>query len=392
MGLKAKHLAVKVELPSQTKMENTMRLIPIQELYSMLYTRLLPILRNDIDSRMTNLILLMVGLYYGRSVHLSRIANEIPHEGRRVSLVERLRRFLSNSAVNIQGWYEVVARQLLEQAARTGRIILIVDSTKVGPSAQLMMVALAYHRRSLPVAWTWVKHKKGHSPTHVQLDLLRYLQTLVPHGAQVVVVGDSEFGRCLALEELDHFGWGYVMRQSGDHLVWPHEQTAWCRLDALPFTPNVPECLPHSLLTEENAYPTTLVLYTEAGHARPWFLATNLRSPSEAVGLYRQRMWIEEMFGDLKSNGFDLEATHLRQPDRLDRLTLAICLLYVWCIALGAHVVQSGLAPIVDRKDRRDLSLFRLGFDFLRRTLLLRHSLDVLFLPPHALFCSVLGG
>lgn len=32
---------------------------------------------------------------------------------------------------------------------------------------------------------------------------------------------------------------------------------------------------------------------------------------------------IEEMFGDLKDNGFDVEATHLRDPQRLDRLMLA---------------------------------------------------------------------
>jgi hypothetical protein len=28
-------------------------------------------------------------------------------------------------------------------------------------------------------------------------------------------------------------------------------------------------------------------------------------------------MWTEEMFGDLKGNGFDLEATHLRNLDKL---------------------------------------------------------------------------
>jgi hypothetical protein len=40
-------------------------------------------------------------------------------------------------------------------------------------------------------------------------------------------------------------------------------------------------------------------------------------------------MWIEEMFGDLKSNGLDLESTHLRSVPKLHRLTCA-----VWSTAL----------------------------------------------------------
>jgi hypothetical protein len=39
---------------------------------------------------------------------------------------------------------------------------------------------------------------------------------------------------------------------------------------------------------------------------------------------YRYRMWIEERFGDLKGNGFDLQSTMLRHFSRFSRLTLAL--------------------------------------------------------------------
>ncbi|MEZ4634506.1 MAG: hypothetical protein R2856_05940 [Caldilineaceae bacterium] len=35
------------------------------------------------------------------------------------------------------------------------------------------------------------------------------------------------------------------------------------------------------------------------------------QSASPLLKLYRTRMWIEEMYGDLKGHGFDLEATQL---------------------------------------------------------------------------------
>ena len=92
-------------------------------------------------------------------------------------------------------------------------------------------------------------------------------------------------------------------------------------------------------------------------------------------------MWIEETYGDLKDNGFDLERSALCHFLRLSRLTLAVVLLYVWFIAFGAHVVKQGLHTDVDRSNRRDLSLFRIAWDSLQRTLLFDLPFTVSFRP-----------
>lgn len=358
-----------------------MRAIAIPKLYSILHARLLPILTEACDSQLLNMIWLMMGLYNGRSVHLTRIASRIPSAARKVSTVERMRRFLSNKAVDVRRWYGPVARHLIRCAAAGGQVHLVIDSSRVGFSAQLMMVGLAYGRRCVPIAWTWVAHKKGHSTTTAQLALLRYVQTLLPAQVQVTLVGDSEFGRSRLLEELDHWGWQYALRQAGDNLIWPKGAGSWQRFDSLSLISHQPTYLSHALLTAENAYPTHLVAYWEAGQRQSWLLATNLPTAHAALTLYRRRMWIEQLFGDLKDNGFDLEATHLRATDRLDRLTFAICLLYLWFIALAEQLTALGMTALVDRADRRDLSLFRLGFDFLDRCLSLNLDLPPCFLP-----------
>ena len=66
-------------------------------------------------------------------------------------------------------------------------------------------------------------------------------------------------------------------------------------------------------------------------------------------------MWVEEMFGDLKKPGFDLESTMLRHFLRLSRLTLVVALLYVWLMSIGGRTIRDGLHHVVDRVDRRDL-------------------------------------
>jgi hypothetical protein len=79
---------------------------------------------------------------------------------------------------------------------------------------------------------------------------------------------------------------------------------------------------------------------------------------------------IEEMFGDFKKHGFDLESTMLRHFSRLSRLTLAVVLLYVWLISVGGRAIRAGMRPLVDRGDRRDLSLFQIGLRLSERRLI----------------------
>ena len=75
------------------------------------------------------------------------------------------------------------------------------------------------------------------------------------------------------------------------------------------------------------------------------------------------------MFGDFKKHGFDLESTMLRHFLRLSRLTLAVAYLYVWLISTGARTIHRGLRHLIDRKDRRDLSISQIGFRFVQRRL-----------------------
>jgi hypothetical protein len=362
--------------------------IAVSRLYSILLERVLPLVSRWCDSQITNLVLLMMGLYEGRSGHLTRIASRLPSAARKLSTVERLRRFLSNGAIGVQEVYDPIAQELLDRAVASGQIRLVIDSSRVGFGHRLLMVTLCYRRRTLPLVWTWIPHKQGHSQTHTQLALLREVKAWLPCTVKVVLLGDSEFGRTLLLEALDEWAWQYVLRQSGHNLVWLKGEHDWRSLDSLATRGSPVGWYPHTVLTRESAYPTHLVIWWQASHKEPWLLATNLTCPALALHLYGRRMWIEEMFGDLKDNGFDLEATHLRAVDRLNRLTLAVCLLFVWFMALGVAITQLGLAALVDRKDRRDLSFFRRGFDFFDRILRLGEPLPPDFFPS---FDLVLG-
>jgi len=338
----------------------------ITHLYHNMISQIRQHLPTQHSYRVRNLAWMMVGIFYSKSVHLSKIANKIPGRAYRASREQRLRRFLKNPAVKVRPWYRSTALQLLEAAASTGEIRLIIDATKVSAHHQLLMVALAYRRRALPIAWTWVRKPRGHSSGRKQLALLSYVRSLIPHQARVILVGDSEFTPLLCAAQA--WGWYFVLRQKGSYLFQAQGQL-WQRLASLITDPGQIRWLENALLTQQHRHQCNLLAWWKKGEKEPWFLATNLPSWQKAKRYYSIRMWIEEMFADLKGLGFDLERSRLRHFLRLSRLTLAVALLYLWLVAFGNAVIKRGRRKEVDRSHRRDLSIFRIGYDMLERCL-----------------------
>ena len=213
------------------------------------------------------------------------------------------------------------------------------------------------------------KSGRGHSSVHKQKALLAYTHSLIPTESKVLLVGDAEFGEVEVQKLLQKWHWKYVLRQKGRYLVRKNAQADFQRLDCLVSQPGHSQWLEACLLTAKYAYPVNFLAYWKPCEKEPWLLATNLTSPQATRRAYFRRMWIEETFGDLKKNGFDLESTHLHHFLRLSRLTLAVVLLYVWLVACGSQVIKSGQRSLVDRSDRRDFSIFRIGRNMVERLL-----------------------
>jgi len=344
--------------------------MPINELYHTWMRRICELRPGQRITQVRNFALLITGIYRSRSVHLSKVAGKIPGPAKLVSITRRLSRLLDNAAIQVREWYEPIACQWLEAQWRcVCEIRLIVDATKVGFGHQLLMVSLAYHNRAIPIAWTWVKHVRGHSTALQQLALLNYVRLLLPVGAAIFLVGDCEFGSVEVLKWLDQWHWFYVLRQKSDTCVWFDQFNAWKPFGSFMQKAGDSLWLGRGCLTAREIYPTNLLVHWEAGEEEPWCLATNLPDHTMALSYYRRRMWAEEMHGDFKKHGFDLESTMLRNFMRLSRLTLAVALLYVWLISVGGRTIHQGLRHLVDRHDRRDLSIFQIGLRFIQRRL-----------------------
>jgi len=130
-------------------------------------------------TRVRNLALLVTGLTLGSGIHLADIISTWPFPSRDVSLVNRLRRFLANAAVDVATWYRPLAEQLVAPFARQ-RVRLVIDATKVGPSHRLLVIGLAYRKRTLPLVWSVHAGVRGHTSVAAQVALFAQVARLLP--------------------------------------------------------------------------------------------------------------------------------------------------------------------------------------------------------------------
>src|SRR5579859_2017814 len=175
-------------------MEFFMRLQPFQRVYGSLYLRLVQLWPEECDSRIVNMVYVLMGMWGARSVQTGRIAAYIPLRAKKMSIVRRLERFLDNGGVRVRAWYKPIALGMIAAASVAGEIHLVMDTTKVSAHHRLLMIGVAYRRRVLPLAWSWVKCSRGLSSTALQVALLSYVRSLLPAHIQVSLVGDCEFG------------------------------------------------------------------------------------------------------------------------------------------------------------------------------------------------------
>jgi hypothetical protein len=90
--------------------------------------------------------------------------------------------------------------------------------------------------------------------------------------------------------------------------------------------------------------------------------------PSHALARYRRRWSIETLFANLKTQGFDMEATHITDPKKLETLLVLMAVAAALAAKTGASAARARPIP-VKKHGRRAISYFAFGLTVLRKIL-----------------------
>jgi hypothetical protein len=346
-----------------------------QRIYQTLFTYINKIIEQRATT-IKNLCLLMTGVFISHSIHLSQIGNEFPIRGKTDSLVQRIRRFLKNQKISDREIYKPIAQRVIQAASVGGRIRLIVDVTDLYGNLKIFSVSVAYRRRAVPLVWE-VMDEAGITDAATQIEIFDYVASLLPKGVEIVLIGDGEFRSTELMGWLYTKRWHYRLRVAKDTYI-KDEYGEWKKLQDLGLSKGETIFLQKVLLTQTDPTgPVNIAMTWEKGEDEPWYIVTDQPANWGTLSDYKVRMWIEEMHGDFKGQGLHLDQTHLRDTSLISRLFLALSIVYVWLMHTGSWVIKRGWRSLVDKKYRRDLSVFHIGYYWLLRQLAQALSLHV---------------
>ena len=280
-----------------------------------------------------NLALLVATMLSERSANLMSLAAALPRQPGRIDMrYQWIVRVLANPLIECDAVMLAFAGEVLARAqadAGPGGVDLILDQSRASERHQILMLALRWGERALPLAWR-VEETEGAIGFGVQKGLLDAVAAWLPEGICVRLLGDRFYGTPALIGHCQSLGWDYRLRLKGNLRVWidgadagPIEQLA--------------RGTPHLTGVELTArrVRTNVGFIQDPGHEAPWIVAMS-EAPGYLTTLDYARRWgIEPMFSDFKTRGFGLEDSQIRYPDRLARLILVMALALYFAVSTG---------------------------------------------------------
>ena len=119
-------------------------------------------------------------------------------------------------------------------------------------------------------------------------------------------------------------------------------------------------------LTEQQPGPVNVIAWWLREAHGSWMvrsLMTDLPASWQTYQWASHRMWIETVFRDWQSGGFQLDRCGISARSRVSQLLLALAIAYLWLVSLGRWVVKKGYRRLIDDRRARawHFSLFQLG-------------------------------
>ena len=298
----------------------------------------------------------------------------------------RIQRFLAEYDLD----FAMLGRLLAYLIPESPPYEVVVDRTEweFGETpVNVLTVGIAHDKMAFPIAWTSLPAGGG-SSTGAQTDVLeRFLQAVGPESIQVLTA-DREFISAGWMKRLKEESIPFAIRIRADRKVAdaPDKGAISARMYARAVAPGEERVLEGKRYLFGDGGATTIPIRVVARRigdeeAEDPFLilATWGADPEKASAFYRKRWSIETMFAALKSRGFDLEATHVTEPDRIERLLALLALAFTWARLVGELRVRREGPPPRKSHGRRQWSVFRYGLDALTRLSSTEESSDRAF-------------
>jgi hypothetical protein len=248
------------------------------------------------------------------------------------------------------------------------RLALALDASTLSERFVLLAVSVLYNGCAFPVAWKILPAAaKGQWKPH-WLGLLEAIKGALPAGWLVVLLADRGLWARWLCHKAQELGWHPLMRINNGGHFRPDGQAAFVPLVRL-----VPQ-VGRSWRGRGTAFSTpsrqvagTLLGWWGEGHKEPWLILSDLDPQQGDASWYALRGWIEQGFKDSKRGGWQWQRTRMEDPQRAERLWLAMAVTTLWLLRVGGSVeARQAEQPVSGQQEQPGPKCCRMSSVFAR--------------------------
>ncbi len=262
-------------------------------------------------------------------------------------------------AVQVQGCFAPLLGWILKWWMKDiPRLALALDATHLRQDFIVLAVCVVYNQSSLPVAWVILRgDQKGTWKVHWE-NLLARVQKVIPESWQVVVLADSGLYAKWLFEDIVAYGWHPYLRLSGQGYFRLRAGRRWRPLlSAAQKGGSVRRWQAICFKTRAAQLACTLLAWWASDHDQPWLIVSDLAPAQAQIAWYGLRAWIEVGFKLSKRGAWHWEQSKMKDPQRVERLWLAMALASLYVLSLEASASVLTFPPLPT-----SLSVFRRGW------------------------------
>ncbi len=303
---------------------------------------------------------IILAIIASRKIQFQEISLHIESEAKVDSTERRIQAFFADFEFN----YEEIASFLLVLCPK-GKLTLCMDRTEwdFGKfQCNILMITARCEGVGIPLFWELLDNKSGNSHALDRIDLLEKCVNLLGINRIGMLIADREF-----------IG---------------HKWLKWLKNNKIPFCIRVPKnhsiglkngevYFIHELLSlkDERLYEGCLVdgivcnIYIRKLENEDYLFLIGTEKSRSLGSIYRHRWSIEVCFQAMKSRGFNLEDTHLKEGEKIKKLLVFVSIALALCINLGIFLHMKIKKIRLKKHKYKAKSFFRNGLDSLRKLL-----------------------
>ena len=317
------------------------------------------------NSRLETMCLLVVGMVNARTVNLSHLACEFPSDTKVESTYRRLQRFFQYVDLG-PDW---AAPLLVKMIGPCTSWYLCLDRTnwKIGQRhVNFLVLALVTRRHRIPLMWS-ILGRAGNSDTAQRVALMERYLSVFEVSTIKFLLADREFIGAQWLDFLHKNNIPFVIRIKANKIVTTQDRQTK-NLSSLLRTCRGKRDFNARFGGNKSDEATWFTFAAKRIKGGELLIVVTNRPAHHALTTYKKRWAIENLFGDTKTRGFNLEDTRLTIAKKLDLLLGLVALAVAWASKTAAKLIGT-------RKMKRKKhgyfakSFFRIGFDQIRKLL-----------------------